>query len=547
MVVSADLYESVKDAASHYGRHSSAGKCVEVIVTKQNSGVTMQTLTQAPAGDTSRPDVWSPAGSIWLDLVRQRATDSARELLPKKSPESIAVSPLVIAMPQPMAEQLGWGRDNFGWKDLINAAKDAPAFWKHHGKPDWGPLKLGKTNPAYSTSGLNSTIAAFYATAGTHTPLTPAAVTNADNQTSERNIEDAVVHYGDTTLTFMANLRHADDAASPAAALHYFSAATVEEATVVAYNLGYPCGTSSSEPGCSKRKSRPRTPLVAFYPQDGTLYSDHPYIKLNGLSSAKDAVADSFAAYLRSPGVQKQFAAIGYRTLNKKPTSLLTQPNGALRDAPLNPLPNPQPGALDKLLNIWPQLRKKANVLFLIDTSTSMDDPVAGTGGQSKMDLLQKASPQLFGSGYFANTDRVGMWEFNSGITSKVDVGSMSQNRRTLTETLKDFIPGGSTDLYQTVDSAVESLSSRYDSKAINAIVVLTDGKNDPRNDKAKNNLIENLKTHSPAIRVFTIAYGNDADKTVLQQMADASGAHAYDAKDATTIRNVLVDVISNF
>jgi Ca-activated chloride channel homolog len=84
-----------------------------------------------------------------------------------------------------------------------------------------------------------------------------------------RSIERSVVHYGDTTLTFLQHLRQADDAG---AGLSYVSAVPVEESSLVAYNLGYPCGAKSTGPGCAP-KSRPKTPLVAIYPREGALVS----------------------------------------------------------------------------------------------------------------------------------------------------------------------------------------------------------------------------------------------------------------------------------
>ena len=48
-------------------------------------------------------------------------------------------------------------------------------------------------------------------------------------------------------------------------------------------------------------------------------------------------------------------------------------------------------------------------------------------------------------------------------------------------------------------------------------------------------------------MRVFPIAYGADADVDALKAIADASSSAEYDAKDPTTINQVLTAVISNF
>ena len=48
-------------------------------------------------------------------------------------------------------------------------------------------------------------------------------------------------------------------------------------------------------------------------------------------------------------------------------------------------------------------------------------------------------------------------------------------------------------------------------------------------------------------IRVFTIAYGEDADLESLKRISEASRAAAYDATDPLTIDTVFTNVLSNF
>ena len=48
-------------------------------------------------------------------------------------------------------------------------------------------------------------------------------------------------------------------------------------------------------------------------------------------------------------------------------------------------------------------------------------------------------------------------------------------------------------------------------------------------------------------IRVFTIAYGKQADQDTLERIAQASNAAAYDASNPATIAKVFTAVLSNF
>jgi len=48
-------------------------------------------------------------------------------------------------------------------------------------------------------------------------------------------------------------------------------------------------------------------------------------------------------------------------------------------------------------------------------------------------------------------------------------------------------------------------------------------------------------------VRIFPIAYGKDADLSVLRRIAEATNAAAYDASNPQTISKVFTNVVSNF
>ena len=56
-----------------------------------------------------------------------------------------------------MAEALGWPNAQIGYADILKLAQD-PAGWGGKGHPEWGPFRLGKTNPNFSTSGLSALV-----------------------------------------------------------------------------------------------------------------------------------------------------------------------------------------------------------------------------------------------------------------------------------------------------------------------------------------------------------------------------------------------------
>ena len=171
-----------------------------------------------------------------------------------------------------------------------------PKGWASKGHPEWGKFTLGKTNPTVSTSGLAATIGTLVAATGTSSDLTRAALERPEVRRYLKQVESSVVHYGDTTLTYLTNLQRADDAG---AALGYLSAAAVEEKSVLDYNAGNPSG----DPNTVGDHAPPKVPLVAVYPKEGTLYSDNPYVILDApwATAEKKAGATDFRQYLRRP------------------------------------------------------------------------------------------------------------------------------------------------------------------------------------------------------------------------------------------------------
>jgi Ca-activated chloride channel homolog len=121
LVASSEKAQLVKQLAAEYTAtgHRVGGRCIKVAVSGKSSGEAMAALARGwrPSTDGPRPDVWSPASSAWVRLLQQRTagTDRPGFKLVLGDPPRIAASPLVVAMPRPMAEALGWPSKQLGW------------------------------------------------------------------------------------------------------------------------------------------------------------------------------------------------------------------------------------------------------------------------------------------------------------------------------------------------------------------------------------------------------------------------------------------------
>jgi Ca-activated chloride channel family protein len=527
---------------------SAGGRCARVAVTTKASGGALDALAKGwdERVDGPRPDVWTPAASSWTVLLRQRTTAADHpDLVGDAALPKLAQTPLVIAMPKPMAETLGWPSRQLGWSDVLALARD-PQGWGKYGKP-WGAFKLGKTNPAFSTSGLHATIGAYFAATGLSSDLSEADLAKPQVQQYVKGVEDAVVHYGDTTLTYLSNLQKADAAGQ---GLSYVSAVTVEEKSVWDYDQGNPSG----DPKTLGKGAKPRTPLVAVYPKEGTLVSDNPWVVLHAawVDDAKRAVAADFLQYVQGKDGQQRFAQAGFRGFDGKPGSLITTANGFAPDQPKVALNPPAPPVLAAVQKSWEQLRKRARVLLVLDVSGSMGEAVGSTGA-SKLDLAKRAASDAVAK--LAPDDAISLWVFSTDqqggrpYRELVPFGPVTQQLKPVQSQIADLTARGGTGLYATTRAAKTALESTFDPTRINAVVLLTDGKNEFPADNDIGKLVQDLAGEDAdrQVRVFPIAYGNDADLGELRRIADASRAAVYDASDPASIEKVLTAVISNF
>ncbi|HEV8165655.1 MAG TPA: substrate-binding domain-containing protein [Actinomycetota bacterium] len=126
MTASPEKAALVKQLAADYQQQKPQvdGRCVQVKVTTKSSGAAMAALARGwnEAADGPRPDVWSPASSGWVTLLQQRGTGADKPSLVPPDVPRIAASPLVIAMPRPMAEALGWPKRKLGWREMLDLA-----------------------------------------------------------------------------------------------------------------------------------------------------------------------------------------------------------------------------------------------------------------------------------------------------------------------------------------------------------------------------------------------------------------------------------------
>src|SRR5438046_1907133 len=97
---------------------------------KKSSTTATNATGNAPAG--------SPASSLWGRLLNYEAD---KDYVAQDNP-SLARTPLVIAMWEPLARALGWPKKPVGWAEVLKLATSRGG-WADYGHPEYGRFKLG--------------------------------------------------------------------------------------------------------------------------------------------------------------------------------------------------------------------------------------------------------------------------------------------------------------------------------------------------------------------------------------------------------------------
>lgn len=515
------------------------GKCVLLAVTQEESGVAAGKVagqfSGLPAGD--KPSIWLPDSSAWLRI----AGAGAGGIPVRLEGTSVARSAIVVAMPETMTAALGWDSKLPTWSEVFKMAGEQD-IWDRLGHGDWGKFKFGKASPLVSTSGLMA-LAASYGAAGGSAGGVDGLDLHAPSLVDKvRAVELGTSHYMATPEHFLWHARQADDAGKVS---EFLSAVIVDEKSVWDYNRGV-----VSEDGKTKHSGPPpKEPLRAIYPQDGVYVADNPAAILDGewVGRQQRSAAQDFLAFAATEQGQNVVKASGYRSIQGAVDAGVAGTGHYTQT--LQTLPLPKAEALVAIKDSFPDVRKRARALFLLDVSESMVQEAGVTKLQRAKAAVVKALD------HFVGEDEIGLAAFSHegdgplqpGIVTPV--APLKSNKEDLISKLNGLQAVEATPLFEAVSRFASDQAKEYKDNFINTIVLLSDGKNDTRHPGDLGGLSEQLghQNHSTPVLVFTLAYGPGADVPTLQQIARASGGHYYDATDPGMLEEVLGELLTSF
>ncbi|MFT4263319.1 MAG: substrate-binding and VWA domain-containing protein [Nocardioides sp.] len=549
-----NLMSDLGDAFKSSPEQKALSTCTTIVPINVSSGAATDVLVQDPdewpgLDEEYWPTVWSPASTIWTDRVT--AAGNANLI---QDAASFAKTPVVLAMPESMAAALGYPGKQVSLEDIAKLIA-APDGWASVGKPLWGAFKIAKTNPTTSTTGLEMILMQAYAAAKKQDGLSAADIAAA--AAFSTTFESGAIHYGDTTGKVLTTLYNEGQSGESGSA--YVSAVAVEETSLLNYNQGNP-DSHTVQPG--EKLTPPKEKLVAVYPSGGSMFSDDPAAVLGSpwVSDAQRAAGEAFVRFLATTPAQEILPTYGFRPLDASVdvTDHLNSDVGIDPAQPAVALPKPSPDVVSAALDSWATIRKPSAVLELIDISGSMLDDAGN--GESKLDGAIDAAKSTLAN--VRSSDEIGVWAFTTGIASDHgddvvplrEFAPLGGDLESLRGTIDDlsYAEYGGTPLYDAIGSAYDFMLQHVDPARINAIVVLSDGQ-DTDSATSLGSLLVKIGSSAKEgaakspVRIFTIAYGEDADTKVLGKIATASGGQGFDATDPTKLDAVFASVMNNF
>lgn len=492
------------------------GDCVRITVTAAQPSDVASAIASAhqatvtglgkPNGTTKVPDVWVPDSSTWAARL------AAVSVTLKGT--SVASSPVVVAMPQPVAKALGSSLTSLTWPQLLT-------------KMTSGTIRFGIVDPDVDASGLSALLAVGSAASGGTTTV------STQSQAALVGAMRALAT-GDSQLRddLMGQFPRAADASTIGQSL---SAAPIPEQALLAYNA-----------------AQPPVPLVGLYLKPAPPALDYPYTPMSDLSKVKADAAARFAARLTGSAWKDTLANADLRAADGTFGAALPQTAG-MPAGPLTPSTVPA-AAVGQALSTWSAVTVPGRMLAVIDVSGSMATKVPTAGGETREAVTVAAARA--GLGLFDDRWSLGLWTFSTDLNGKlpykqlVPIGPLSAGRPAMQAALPGItpIPQGNTGLYDTVLAAYKTVQQGWDPSRVNSIVIMTDGQNDNPGGLTLPALLAQIKKIAdPAkpIEVIAIGIGDGVDKTELTKITAATGGGVFLATDPSKIGGIFLQAIA--
>jgi hypothetical protein len=437
----------------------------------------------------------------------------------------VAESPVVLAMPAPIAQTMGWPAKKLKWEDLLKQLSSTKAQ----------SLRPGIVDPIRDAAGLTGLLS-----------LGAAAGSDASGVTSKvRALRGLAANTSSIRQDLIEKFPR-----TPGEVTTGLSAAPLSEEDVLAYNA-----------------EKPPIPLAALYLDPAPAALNYPFAVMPEVDPQKSRAASALHEALRGTPFRNALATAGLRGPDGLGGAGFTAPQGA----PATVAPVLRPGAdasqgaaastqattaISQVLGSWAAITQPGRVLAVFDISGSMLDEVPTAGGLTRAEVTKRAAAQ--GLQLFDDKWSVGTWFFSTDLVGsqawlpKVPISPLSSARPKLNDALNDMKPkkDGDTGLYDTALAAYKNVQKGWLPGRVNSVILFTDGVNENDGGLKQDELLSALKkARDPAkpVRMVIIGIGTGIDRNELKSIADASGPSSgvFVAEDPAKINDIFLQAIA--
>ncbi len=469
------------------------------------------------------PVVWSPGDPSWVEQINATWQQRNNRSINSDECRPTVYAPLGFAMWRPMAEALGWPDEEIGWDTIVELAAD-PEGWASYGRPEWGQFRFGHTHPGYANSGLLSMTAFVHGVVESEGQLAPAQVYEAED--AMRTLEQNTSKYGRQAPALLELM-----ASQGPSFLH---AAAVPEADTVRFNV--------------ERSDELAFPLAFIFPSGGTIWANHPYCILDNAEWVTDEQAEAaeiFRDYLLDRERQELAVDNYLRPLDSSialhtPLDLDNGTDPRVTTDQVRALPSPSADVSASVIDLFGITKRKATVIIALDISGSMEGEKIRSATAATAEFLDRLDPD----------DEVALLTFDDDVVALSEPQPVRNVVEGLSSRVMSLIADGNTALFASVCEAVDIAADLKEEdlaggeSRLYGIVLLSDGEDTVGEPTENQMFVTCLPSNAEAdgVKIFPIAFGDDAAEEVLARIANVTGGRMYKA-DPASISNAYLSI----
>lgn len=518
----ADWIERVTGLFNESRRTTSDGRTIRVEIEQMDSGDMSPRLQ---AGGVA-PTILSPGETSWVNDINLVWQDLHGRQLTSGSCTPVVYTAIGFSIWRPMAEAMGWPEDPISWQEIADLAAD-PEGWARYGLPQWGQFKFGHTHPDESNTGLLAIASYMYAALETTEGLTPEMVKSDDAREALRTLELNTYHYGQSSRSLNTKMAILGPG--------YLSAATNSEIGVLATNH------------FQEEFLHPPYTLVFIMPEGTVMWSDNPFciVDADWVSEEQHEAAGIYLEYLLDREAQEIAVEEWLRPADQSIPVI-----GEDWEQGTDPQIKLGAGAVESvsgetkqaILDVFHEVKKRASLFIILDNSESMAGKKHVQAINATISFLRAYSRD--------REDEISIFLFNDQMVELAPSGQIGQVGERLISTVSSIFPEGNTILYDTVCEAMEAMEEREETAGkegdprLYAIIILSDGR-DTNSQRSESDMWDCVPVRETAegIKIYTIAYGDEADTQILERLANRSDGKFYES-NPDHIEEVLLEIL---